>query len=332
MAVKSKKVLYSVANNLEGALINAKDAEKGESYFCPQCNSNLILRKSGNKGKNSKRPHFAHKNLTQNCTPESALHYIFKTLVYKRIKGLLETNEPYNFSWDCKHCKETHAGNLLKKAHTVKLEHNLKECQPDISLLDENNNVYAVIEVIVTHKPEKNTLNYYKNNNIVLIECALSNDLDLVDIDLKLKKPDSVNVCHNKKCKKCGNYLTKLHMYINESACYRCGNNLKYSYIMSQTGDMVRGHGNHLYPEDFTEKELHLARSNGVVLKKRYSKTSGYSYLANSCNSCSAFIGNHYMFTDYISQEDYEDAEKNKHDVGYQCEHCNRIEEEKRWR
>ncbi len=331
MVVKSKKVLYSVANNSEGALINAVDAEKGSNYFCPQCNSNLIIRKSGNTGKNCKRPHFAHKNLTHNCTPESALHFIFKTLVYKKLQTLIETNNPFSFEWECKYCKEMHNGNLLKKAHTVKLEYNLKECQPDIALLDDENNVYAIIEVIVTHKPDKNALNYYKNNNIVLIECMLTNDLDLVDIDLKLKKPDSVNVCHNHKCKKCGNYLTKLHMYINEAACYRCGNNLKYAYIMSQTGDMVRGQSNHIYPDDFNNKEINLARSNGVVLKKQYSKTSGYSYLANSCNNCNTFIGNHYMFTEYISQEDYSEAEKNKHDVGYQCEHCNRIEEEKKW-
>ena len=120
-------------------------------------------------------------------------------------------------------------------------------------------------------------------------------------------------------------------MYINESGCYRCGNDLKYAYIMSQTGDMVRGLSNHLYPDDFTDKEVNLARFNGVLIKKQYSKTSGYSYLANSCNHCKTFIGNNYLFTDYISQENYCDSEKNKHFVGYQCEHCNRIEDEKRW-
>jgi len=331
MAVKSNKVLYSVANNSDGELINATDAEKENDYFCPQCNSNLILRKSGNTGKNCKRPHFAHKNLTQNCTPESALHYVFKTLAYNRIKELLKNSKPLKFEWKCRYCTEKHTGNLLKKARNVKLEYYLKECQPDIALLDDTDNAFAVIEVIVTHKPEKKTLKYYKDNNIALIECVLTSDLDLVNIDLKLKKPDAVNICQNPKCKQCGKYLTKLYMYINEAECYRCNNELKYAYIMSQTGNAVRGHGNHLYPEDFTKDEIALATSNGVVLKKRYSKTSACTYLANSCNHCNAFIGNHYMFTDYISQEYYDETEKNKRHIGYQCEHCNRIEEEKRW-
>lgn len=325
MAFKLKKLLYSVANDSEGALINAKDAEKGNDYFCPKCQGSLILRKSGNTGKGCKRPHFSHKNITQDCTPESALHFIFKTLAYNKIKSLLKTNSSLNFEWQCEYCREKHTGNLLKQTREVKLEHNLKECQPDIALLDEADNVFAVIEVIVTHKPEKKTLKYYKDNNIVLIECVLTSDLDLVNIDLKLKNPDDVNSCRNPKCKQCSNYLTKLHMHINDAICYRCGNEMKYAYITSQTYGSVRGGGNHLYPEYFTEKEINLARANGVVLKKQYSKTSGYTYLANTCNDCNAFIGNHYMFIDYISQEGCEEIEKNKHDIGYQCEHCNEI-------
>lgn len=322
MAVKSKKILYSVAKDSEDTLINANDAEKGNAYYCPQCNSSLVLRKSGNTGKNSKRPHFAHKNLTQNCTPESALHFTFKTLAHSKINELLKAKKALNFEWKCNHCTETHKGDLLKKTKSVKLEHNLGVCQPDLALLDESNQVYAVIEVVVTHKPEARTLEYYKNNNIVLIECTLNSDLDLVDVNNKLSQPDTVNICVNPKCKKCGNYLTKLYMYINESGCYRCGNNIKYAYIMSQTGGSIRGYGNHLYPDYFNNEEIQLARSHGVVLKKRYSKTSGYSYLANSCNSCNTFIGNHYMFIDYISQEDYEESEKNKIFIGYQCDEC----------
>jgi len=118
MAVKPKKVLYSVAKCSDKELINAKDAIKGNDYFCPVCNSSLILRKSGNTGRNSKRPHFAHKSLTQDCTPETALHYTFKTLTFKIISDLLKEKDALNFQWGCKFCTEIHKGDLLKKIVT----------------------------------------------------------------------------------------------------------------------------------------------------------------------------------------------------------------------
>lgn len=131
MAAKNNKILYSVANNSDGKLVNAKDAVKGRTFTCPVCNNYLILRKSGNTGRNSKRPHFAHKTLTQNCTPETALHYIFKTQAYEKINKLLLAKQSLKFRWICQFCTEKHQGNLLKKISEVKLEYNLGKCQPD---------------------------------------------------------------------------------------------------------------------------------------------------------------------------------------------------------
>ena len=67
------KLLYTIAKNEQGLFIKANEAEKGNDFFCPVCSSDLILRKSGNTGKGAKRPHFAHKSLTPNCTPETAV-------------------------------------------------------------------------------------------------------------------------------------------------------------------------------------------------------------------------------------------------------------------
>jgi competence CoiA-like predicted nuclease len=76
-----KEILYTVATDLYGTLIKAFDAEKGGSFFCPECKTKLILRKSGKTGNGTKRPHFAHRGLTPNCTPETALHSVFKNLL-----------------------------------------------------------------------------------------------------------------------------------------------------------------------------------------------------------------------------------------------------------
>lgn len=54
--------MYSSLNS-NGSTVWAKDAEKGEKYFCPCCNEPTIL-KSGK----IKAPHFAHKS-HHNCDP-----------------------------------------------------------------------------------------------------------------------------------------------------------------------------------------------------------------------------------------------------------------------
>ena len=70
-----KEILYTTAVDKNGNLILIHNAEKGINYYCPVCHKDFILRKSGKTGKGSKRPHFAHNELTPNCTPEGVLHY-----------------------------------------------------------------------------------------------------------------------------------------------------------------------------------------------------------------------------------------------------------------
>lgn len=318
----SKTILYSVALNSNQNLVNAVHAEKGHDYFCPVCNGELILRKSGNTGKNAKRPHYAHKILTPNCTPETALHFAFKKLTYDLIKNSLGGGNSLRFSWECQYCSEVHKGDLLKKVSDVKLEYNLSECQPDIALLDSDGAVFAVIEVVVTHKPEEQVLKYYKNNGIILIQYNLIDDLDLYSYKFKIANPDIVNFCFNPKCKDCGHYLLKLKMMVIDATCYRCKSDMKCATVYRQDYGAVRLGSNYCDPDDFTQEEIAFARSKGVVLKERYSKMSGYKYLANVCDKCNAFVGNHYLFTDYIAQVGPNGYASNEYEVGYECGYC----------
>lgn len=201
-----------------------------------------------------------------------------------------------------------------------------------IALFDALGNIFAVIEVVVTHKPEKHILEYYKDNKIVLIQYVLTDDLDLINIDSKLANPDLVSICFNQKCNECSHYLHKLKMMIIDASCYRCGSDLKCAIIHSLNSGCIREHGSHLNPEKFIKEEINFAHSKGVVLKKRYSKTLGYAYLANTCNKCDAFIGNHFLFRDYVSQVDYGDVVSNEYDIGYHCEYCSIKRAEESWK
>ena len=312
------KILYTVAKDKNGLLVKAVDADKGLDFFCPVCGNDLLLRKSGNTAKNSKRPHFAHKTLTPNCTPETALHFSFKTLLAKKINGHLENSQPIDISWKCDNCNEKHSGNLLKKIKAVKIEHNLKICQPDIALLDQNENVFAVIEIVVTHKPEAEVLEYYKINNIILIQINLKSDDDIFNLDSKASNPDSISVCINPKCPTCNNYKQKSFLTIIDGPCWKCGNTMKIATI--QHGKI----GKYLSPIEFTQDEINIANSKGALLKEHYSKTVQNKYIANTCSSCNSFAGEFFLFQDYYSPAGYGELPSTVHDIGYVCEACNK--------
>lgn len=311
-------ILYTVAKDKDGNLIKANDAEKGGEFFCPTCKTELILRKSGKTGKGTKRPHFAHRTLTPNCTPETALHYSFKNLLAEKLKQHLAEQKPLPISWYCEYCYDGHSGNLLKKIKTVKVEHYMTVCQPDIALLDEEDKVFAVIEVVVTHKPEENVLKFYNENNIIIIQINLKSDKDLDKLEAKISNPDFVGTCFNPKCKTCGHYQLKTKMTIVDGPCWKCHSTMKVAII---EGGMERG-GSSSGADEFTQQEIEFAKSKGAIIKTHYSKTAREKYLANTCPKCGTFAGNFYLFTQYLQPASIGELPSETFDIGYHCDYC----------
>lgn len=315
-----KAILYTIARDKSGTLIKANAAEKGNEYFCPVCDTELILRKSGKTGKGTKRPHYAHRALTPNCTPETALHYLFKNLLGDKIKQHITSQTPLPISWECKYCYDRHSGNLLKKATSVRVEHNLTICQPDIALFATDGSVFAVIEVVVTHKPEESVLKFYNENNIILIQINLTSDVDIENLDSKIANPDFVATCFNPKCKRCGQYQQKTKMTVIDGPCWKCGAKMKVAMVH---GTQLSG-GSHIGPDRFTKKEIEFATSKGVLIRKQYSRTVNQKYLANTCTKCGTFVGDHYLFTSYCAPAAYGELPSTEYEIGFHCNHRKR--------
>lgn len=290
-----KSIQYVIAKNQEGSLVHVREAQKGNKFYCPSCLGEFILRKSGNTGKGSKRPHFAHNSLTTDCTPETALHFIFKMQLAEKIADLIKIGEPLNFSWECEYCSDAHSGDLLKKVRLVEVEYNLGKYRPDIALLDKNQDVIAVIEIVVTHEPEQDAIDFYDANNIVLIQIDLSSDQDIDILDQKIERPTRVNFCNNSRCKSCRAFKASRTLQVNEGSCWRCHKNMRIAFTIPGKD------GTYGDPSEFSNDVVELARKKGVFLQMRYSKTMKQKYLANICPQCNAFAGKNLLFTDYIS-------------------------------
>lgn len=299
-----KEILYSLANDEHGELVTANAAQRGRTYFCPSCNDEMVFR-MGEKV----RPHFAHKNLNPNCSPETVLHFGFKRILHERITKALSAGDKLPIQWNCKSCCGSHKGNLLKRATHAIEECNLGSCKPDIGLLGKKEKVVAAIEVVVTHCPEITSAEHYKKEGIPLIIFKLKSDTELSRASEEVLSPDLVEACLNPKCPNCNEHMSRLSLLLIDGKCWKCNSPMKVAALRGDAG----------YECDFSAKHIALANRNGANIKTRYSKTVRERYSANTCRKCNAFIGDHYLFIDYVVAEEYPRTEL---DAGYYCPIC----------
>ena len=299
-----KEILYSLANDEHGDLVTANAAQRGQAYFCPSCNDEMVFR----MGKKV-RPHFAHKSLNLNCSPETVLHFGFKRLLYERINKALSAAEKLPIQWHCESCCGSHYGNLLKRATHAIEEYNLGACRSDIGLLSKEGNIVAAIEVVVTHLPEQSTAEYYKKKGIPLIIFRLKSDTELSRVGENVLTPDLVDVCLNPKCPSCNEHMPRLSLLLIDGKCWKCKSPMKVAALRGDAG----------YECEFAANHIALANQNGANIQTRYSRTVRDRYPANTCRKCNAIIGGHYLFSDYVADDEYP---RTRLDAGYYCPTC----------
>lgn len=277
------ELLLPFAHDENGNLIHIDDAEKDVKYFCPNpncgCELSLRISKIPYGQKYHKRNHFAHKNYPENNCSESFLHHYFKEKCAKYIQMKIDSKSEIPFRWRCKKCYDEHTGNLLRKALKVKTEYNFGDCKSDIALLDVDDKVIIVIEIVVTHKPENKTLQYYRKNNIACLQIKVEDFSDCDKISEKLSHPDDVLVskCRYHKCR-CGNYKRRAYLQIKLIRCPYCDELTKIAkkYIGN---DEVE-------PEYFNKEEIEKAEKEGVKFIERNISIVNKHEIVNSCPHC----------------------------------------------
>lgn len=185
-----KKLLIEFAYDVDKNVVKVSEAKKDDMYFCPSCGEKLVYKNSGRTGIGTRRPHFSHLSHS-NCN-ESPLHAIFKDKVAGFLMTLIQNKENFSIDRKCKACEKKMVQNLLPYG-IVKIEKEYSfgknAPQPDIALIDKEGKVKEVIEVVVTHKPEEKTIDFYKRKNILLYQYNI-NDEDIYEVESRLLFPD----------------------------------------------------------------------------------------------------------------------------------------------
>lgn len=298
-----KKLLLPYAYDSTGNLVHIDNARKNEHYVCPTCGAELILKvgKIPEGGKYHRANHFAHKGGTENHCSESFLHKLFKERTADYIRSKIAKKEYLlQFEWKCEKCGELHSGNLLKKAVKVIEEYDMQICRPDIALLDKDNNVVIVIEVVVTHKPTSEVVEFYNENKIACLQIKVTDFDDCKNVEDKLTHPDNVNLCPNPVCKECGHIMNSVKLVTKKVFCSICHTELRYPIIIKRDTFVYR-------PIEFTDDEIRIANKMGANIVKARKNSA-----INRCIRCNSYIGCFPIEGPYVNEEF----------LGYKCLNC----------
>lgn len=304
---------YPTARTTEGEIVLANEADRSKDFYCLSCGGQMLLKRG-----QIRIPHFAHKFIPENCSSETVLHSSFKHLLFRKIDESLKNKEPLLMSWKCKKCYEKHEGNLIKRADSAKLEFSFSKCQPDIALFN-NEKPIVFIEVVVTHQPEINVLEFCEENQVILVKFELRNFDDLDRLKTANLDPNHVDCClkpppkkkntevyqggyQRSQGKECPNCLdTTLYpksVRVVVVSCWKCGRDVSLCYAQSYS-KVLYG------PEYFGEEEFKtLEKFNFLNTNNPHSIqisrfTEGKTGLVKTfcfCRSCNSNQGLNYYF------------------------------------
>jgi hypothetical protein len=190
-----KEILYKYAEDGTGKIIHINSAIEGSEYFCPECRQSFIF-----KHGQIRQHHFAHKNPSPECTGEGYLHRTFKKRLLQFLKQYIDNKILLNIGFICNVCKAPHGYNLLSNIYDVKDEYILDGCRPDLVLINNSKQIPVIIEIVDTHYPEQNVIEYCQRTSTILIVIKLDSIDDLEKVDNKIKNPSIVILANKILC------------------------------------------------------------------------------------------------------------------------------------
>ena len=322
-------LFQTIACNSKGIEITANIAERGEEFFCPSCKGVMILR----RGKIN-IAHFAHKNLTPNCKPETVLHLMGKERVKEIAEEHLKRGVPLETHFACSHCGIHHEMNLLEEVATIELEKILDFARPDVSFVRSDGETSVVVEIVVTHKPEPEVIKLFMQKNVFYVRVNLKDYSDLLLIEEKVKNNgwdvkegySSNQFCTIKDnselfCSKHGWAKDQRRLFITNYPCDKCHRLTKIAVLNLDSENPF----NRELPDCFTKEEVEQARNEGVLLDQHKFSRNGDYYLVNKCRHCKSLpYSDNRLNTQYEYGYRYEENpdEAKIIETGYSCGEC----------
>lgn len=284
--MESLKVPYGLENS--GQLVTAAKAQKNKTYFCPNCNSQLVRRAGEIKVK-----HFAHPS-SSNCSQESILHITAKKLIESAIRS-----------------------NSLSKIE-ITLQNKCYQCDVEFDTTLPFGTFTSAAQEVAVANYVCDVVGYRSGVISLGIEIFHTHEVDgekaakLPIPWIELKAEDVINDPHHWKpaqsklktsfCSGCKNHLKLVQSVANrwniDSTLYTPIKNASLANYVADVETCFRC--KEVVPVfwwkgvPFCEQEPPHPRPK--TIKYRNSKKYGGSYWANTCANCNMNQGDNYLF------------------------------------
>ena len=216
-----KKLLHTFGRNAEGEIIRISDANNSSAYSCPQCGERMVVRNGGK----SQRPHFAHfKKPKMKCNGTSLLRYLFRNQAKQILQTCIDSQTPFNMEWQCSYCSKKYNKDVLQQIRSIRDDFSIGNCTPDLALCDADGHARIVFELLVRRKLTGKALRTYEENGIILIQLMITEG-DVMNVENKLHRPDSVSFCGNGECYNfqfCQSCFQR-EIFVQQFKCKKCG-------------------------------------------------------------------------------------------------------------
>ncbi len=298
-------VHYPIAKDGNGKWVKVAEAQRGGSYFCPECETPFVLRLGS-----VRIHHFAHKpGYHGECSGESGYHNLAKHLLayYFEEKGYL------TLSSKCPTCSREFSEG--KRIIDVQVEKGNDDYRPDVRLLLEKD---IIVECEVVYKnPLADKLNAYRERKGSLLVWEIDKEVNEVPNttqrfweDVREWRYEHEKHYFKNKLLLLASPSTPTHIcspygvaYVFEVDCWKCHKITKVAFLstwypmwgdlsnIGETSGPIDYHTNisfNMVPAEFWRN---LNERYGTNLREDYSKTASMKYLMNHCSKCNVKIG-----------------------------------------
>jgi hypothetical protein len=181
----------------------------------------MVVRNGGK----SQRPHFAHfKKPKMKCNGTSLLRYLFRNQAKQILQACIDSQTPFNMEWQCSYCSKKYNKDVLQQIRSIRDDFSIGNCTPDLALCDADGHARIVFELLVRRKLTGKALRTYEENGIILIQLMITEG-DVMNVENKLHRPDSVSFCGNGECYNfqfCQSCFQR-EIFVQQFKCKKCG-------------------------------------------------------------------------------------------------------------
>jgi hypothetical protein len=285
MRIKSD-LKVPLAKDSNGIFICPKDAVKGDQYFCPGCNDEVIF----NKGK-IKQPYFSHK-VSDNCSNETIIHKTAKGKIVQIVTDYCNNNaDSPLIVRACPDCSKITEETLSTTITSAEEEKKLNSGYIADVVIKEHDDIELAVEIKVTHAVDKT-----KETNIGVPFLELSG-ASIVEFGMRwIPLLDRLGKF---ECQHCEDSINKHMDLITQIAdatdvtlpgaffrtsylvCWKCR---KYILVFSWPHEL------------YIDKEIEKIKPR--TIQTTYSKAAGHKYKGNICPFCDSLQGDFYLYNE----------------------------------